>query len=512
VALPGRAALPRRVVAVAGLATVALAAVPVLLYLWIALHRLDYPYELDWMEGGSVGNVGRLLAGHSLYAAPSLKFVGWTYPPLYWLASAAVAQITGLGFLPLRIVSFVSSLVAIAMLGKLVRDETGDRTAGVVAAGLFAATYRLSGSWFDVGRVDSMFLALSLVTLVYGRHAQGVRGGLVLGLLAFLAFFTKQTALIALAPALVWLVLTRRPVGVSAILMLAALVVISTVVLDAATGGWYRYYVFSELSGQGWAAPEWLDFWRTDLFSHLWPLCVLLVVAVLVAVGLALRSRRAEGGWSAGRGAVVPPFGFQLAATVGLLAAAWFSRLHTGGYLNVLMPAYAGCALIGGLAYGQLRRHGRLATLLATAAIVVQLVVLAYPVAAQIPTRADRTAGTELLAALRKLPAPVLILRHPWYGTLAGKGSFAQGEGISDALRSQAVRGARILRASLPDALNRYHVQTVVLDGDSAPSWLVPQLQREFRLESSAITATKLYPLTDLRTAPSLVYVRRSRT
>jgi hypothetical protein len=508
-----RAALPGRVVAVASLTTVALAAVPVLLYLWIALHRLDYPYELDWMEGGSVGNVGRLLAGHSLYAAPSLKFVGWTYPPLYWLASAAVAQITGLGFLPLRIVSFVSSLVAIAMLGKLVRDETGDRTAAVVAAGLFAATYRLSGSWFDVGRVDSMFLALSLVTLVYGRHAQGVRGGLVLGLLAFLAFFTKQTALIALAPALVWLALTRRPVGVSAILMLAALVVISTVVLDGFTGDWYRYYVFSELSGQGWAAPEWLDFWRTDLFSHLWPLCVLLVVAVSVVSGLALRSRQAGSGRAAEQAAVVgAPFGFQLAAIVGLLAAAWFSRLHTGGYLNVLMPAYAGCALIGGLAYGQLRRHGMFAALLATAAIVVQLVVLAYPVTAQIPTRADRIAGTELLAALRKLPGPVLVLRHPWYGTLAGKDSFAQGEGISDALRSQAVRGARILRASLPDALNRYHVQTVVLDGDSAPSWLVPQLRREFRLESGEITATKLYPLTDLRTAPSLVYVRRSRT
>jgi hypothetical protein len=168
--------------------------------------------------------------------------------------------------------------------------------------------------------------------------------------------------------------------------------------------------------------------------------------------------------------------------------------------------------LIGGLAYGQLRRHGIFAALLATAAIVVQLVVLAYPVAAQIPTRADRAAGGELLTALRKLPGPVLILRHPWYGTLAGKGSFAQGEGISDALRSQAQRGARILRASLPNALDRYDVQTVVLDGDSAPGWLVPQLQREFRLASSAITATALYPLTDLRTAPSLVYVRRSRT
>ena len=62
------------------------------------------------------------------------------------------------------------------------------------------------------------------------------------------------------------------------------------------------------------------------------------------------------------------------------------------------------------------------------------------------PTRADRVAGAELMAALRALRGPVLVIRHPWYGTLAGKGSFAQSEGMTDILRSQAPRGARALR------------------------------------------------------------------
>jgi hypothetical protein len=484
---------------------VAAAAVPVLVYLWIALHRIDYPYELDWMEGGSVQMVSRVLAGHSLYAAPSLKFVGWTYPPLYWLVSAAVAKVTGIGFLPLRLVSLVSSLVAMGTLAKIVTSETGDRAAGAVAAGLFAATYWLSGTWFDVGRLDSMFLALTLLTLAYVRRAHGVRGGLVLGILAFLAFFTKQSALIALAPALMWLALTRRSAGIAALLTLAVLVLGSTVLLDALTGGWYRYYVVSELAGQGWAPTEWVGFWRLDLFSHLWPLCVLLVLALALAIRPAVMKGTYRTGLMSG------PAGYLAASTGGLLLAAWFSRVHTGGYANVLLPAYAACALIGGLAYARVVRElGMVGALLATVAIIVQLLVLSYPVDAQIPTRTDRRAGTELLAALRTLPGPILILRHPWYGTLAGKGSFAQDDGIHEILRSQAPRGARALRSSLPHALDQYHVQTVVLDGSADPSWLAPQLKREFRLEPGTITRAKLEPLTDLRSAPTLVYVRRA--
>jgi hypothetical protein len=50
----------------------------------------------------------------------------------------------------------------------------------------------------------------------------------------------------------------------------------------------------------------------------------------------------------------------------------------------------------------------------------------------------------------------------------------------------------------------------VVVDGRADPSWLAPQLKREFRLEPGTITGAKLEPLTDLRSAPTLVYVRRA--
>ena len=493
---PSASRVPHRVIA---LATCLAAAVPIGAYLWVALHRVGYPFELDWMEGGSVELAGRVLAGHSLYAAPSVTFVGWTYPPLYYWLAAAVAKLTGLGFLPLRLVSLTASLAAMAALAWMVARETGSRVAALVAAGLLAATFRISGAWFDVGRVDSLFLALTLVTLAWGRWASGVGGGIALGVLAFLAVFTKQTALLALAPALVFLVATRRRVGIPAVLTLLVLLLASTAVLQSTSGGWYGYYVFSELVHQQVAQPLWIGFWRDDILRQQWPL-----VIVLSAGGLTLAWRARK------RPALASPPVYYVLAAAGLIGSAWVSRLHTGGYANVLMPAYAALALLTGLTYGGVAkgRIGVIARPLLAIALLVQLVLLNYSVGAQVPSAGDRAAGAQLIARLRALPGPVIVLRHPWYATLAGKGTFAQEEAIGDVLRSASRRGARPLRASLAGALNADDVQAVVLDGTFDAHFFGSELARYFRLQPEPITASRLYPLTDVRTSPTLLYLR----
>jgi Dolichyl-phosphate-mannose-protein mannosyltransferase len=474
-------------------------AAPIAAYLWVALHRVGYPYELDWMEGGSVELAARVVAGHSLYATPSLGFVGWTYPPLYYLISAGVAKLIGVGFLPLRLVSLTASLVSMATLAWIVIRETGSRIAGLVAAGLFAATFRISGAWFDTGRVDSLFLALTLLTVAWGRWARGVHGGIALGTLAFLAFFTKQTGLLALLPVLVLLALTRRRVGIPALLTLIALVLASTAVLDAATHGWYGYYVFSELAHQPWARQVWLGFWRDDILHRQSPLLILVLAEAVTLTWQARRLPALSG----------PPMYYAVAAA-GLIVSAWVSRLHTGGYENVLMPAYAAIALLAGLTSAGLidGRHGRVALPLLGVTLGVQLGLLVYPISAQIPTTADRTAGAQLIARLRTLPGPVIVIRHPWYATLTGKGTSAQAEAIGDVLRSDSSRGGRALRASLRDALDADNVQAVVLDGPWDARLLEPELTRDFRLQTKPITTSRLYPLTDVRTAPTLLYLR----
>jgi hypothetical protein len=125
-----------------------------------------------------------------------------------------------------------------------------------------------------------------------------------------------------------------------------------------------------------------------------------------------------------------------------------------------------------------------------------------------LPAKIQRTAGAELIARLRSLPGPVLILNHPWYGTVAGQGSFAQADAITEVLRSQAAHGAANLNRALRGSLDRYGINAVVLD-KSPPSWLAPQLAREFVLQPSPFTPLLLRPPGDLRGAPIYLYLRR---
>lgn len=479
------------------------AAVAIAAYGWVSLHRLGYPYELQWMEGGSVELVGRVLAGHSLYTSPTLAFASWPYPPLFSWASAAVAKLVGLGFLPLRLVSLGSSVAALGLLAAMVLRESGDRVAAFAAAGLYAATFRLAGAWFDIGRVDSMFMALTLATLLIARRAHSAPAGLAVGTVAFASFATKQTALVALAPVLVVLLAARPRAGSSALAVLVALLGVSTLAGNALTHGWYGFFVFSDLAHQPVVPSQWAGFWTHDVIG-----AVPLALAVIAGGAMFLR------GPLRGRLAVRDGVLFYAAAAGGLLAASWSSRLHSGGFDNVLMPAYAAIALLAGLVLALVRgSDGRPAALLATVlslALVVQIALLHYPLGAQLPTTTDTRAGDRLIAKLRSLPGGVLVPDHPYYATLAGKGTSAQQAGLGDLLRSGGGRGRRALRASLPGSLRAMGIDAVVLDNRLDEGPLAPELRRDFVLSPKPLVSGQaLWPLTDLRQRPVRLFLRR---
>ena len=87
------------------------------MFVGVALARLGHPYELEWIEGGMRDVVRRALAGQPLYGAPTIEYVPFLYPPLYFHAAALVARITGEGFVALRAVSLAATLGSLAQTG-----------------------------------------------------------------------------------------------------------------------------------------------------------------------------------------------------------------------------------------------------------------------------------------------------------------------------------------------------------------------------------------------------------
>ncbi|HUC04767.1 MAG TPA: glycosyltransferase family 39 protein [Acidimicrobiales bacterium] len=490
---------------------VVIALVPTLVYLFVALRRIGYPYELEWLEGGAVEIAGRVAHGQSIYVAPSLHYVPYPYTPLYFWVSGGLARIMGVGFLPLRLVSLASSLGACALLTRIVWRETGDVVAGIVASGLFTATFAVSGAWLDIGRVDSLALFLLLLTLYRARHAHGVRDGIVVGVLAFLAFFTKQSNLVAMVPVVAMLVVFRRRVGVPALATVAVLVVGSTYLLDASTHGWYGYYVFEELFHQGEVHSVWKTFFTKDLWHAPW------------AIGLGLAALSL---FVLRRGSASTDWLYWGSAVIGLLLSSLVSRLHSGGGQDVLIPAFAATALVGAFGYDALLRvavgvraggdgHRWLAAVPAATGVALAVVVgvqigaLHYSPSRYIPTASDRRAGDRFIASVRRIPGPVIVADHPYYDTLAGKASWAQGEAVHDIMRAGPSRARTDLTASIETLLRSARPVTVLADGPT--SAFGPLSVPYFRLTPTKVfDCTRcFFPVTDIKLRPGFLFVRR---
>jgi Dolichyl-phosphate-mannose-protein mannosyltransferase len=392
-------------------------------YVILAVARLGYPFTLELLESNSLVEVHRVLAGQPLYPPPSASYVPDGYPPLYFGVCAVMASFLGQSYLPLRLVSLVSSLACFAITARLVRRETGSRAAGAAAAGLVAATYFACGTWFDVARVDSLFLALSVAGLYAARWMRRPRGAVMAGLLLAAAFLTKQTGLAEGVAVLAALACgPRRRLATTAALAYAIIAGGSTLALGVASHGWYVYYVFEQMSEHALSAAAAGQFWT----SYLLPTLGIGIAAI--AVG----ARR------------VPLV--LLAGCAALVAESYVALVHTGGGVNDMLPAYLVVALLAGLALvgrrdlpagGSTSRGaasslawiarprpgaGRCASWMPGLLVVTQLAVLAagFRPAHALPAEADWAAGARLTAGLRALGGTIAIPADPALALRAG--------------------------------------------------------------------------------------------
>ena len=93
------------------------------IYIIVVFMRMTYPFELEWMEGGAVEHVRRILFGLKLYVTPSIEFTPFIYNPLYFYIAALASKIVGVSFFSLRLVSFISSLGCFIVIYLLVRKR-----------------------------------------------------------------------------------------------------------------------------------------------------------------------------------------------------------------------------------------------------------------------------------------------------------------------------------------------------------------------------------------------------
>ena len=300
-----------------------------LAYLRLGLARVAYPYALDLVEEGMVMQAWRVAQGLPVFVPPNAEFVPQVYMPLFTWLGGLLMRLTGFGFWPLRLISFLSvvgTAVLIFIIGwrESCDQSIAGKTAAFVGSGLFLGGYRLVGGWYDLARVDALFAFLSLAGLalvVYGRRGGTQRGTeetqsfteikIMLGaVLLGLAFLTKQNGLLLAAVAGFYFFTTESAEGAqkglaknkksasSAFIRVlkyfvapfAVVAAVPVLVLQWGSGGWFSHYVVTI----AYASP--LDLGRLRNII-VWELGAGMAVLVGLAVFLAvLQVRRLETG------------------------------------------------------------------------------------------------------------------------------------------------------------------------------------------------------------------------
>ncbi len=474
-------------------------------FLWVALSRLRYPAEVEWMEGGMLAHAARLAEGEAIYAPPSLDFVPFFYTPGYPALVYALSELTGgISFTLGRGVSLGATLGLMWLIYSALRRQAPLPYA-LLGVGLYAGFFRTAGAFYDMARPDSLAALLTGGVIYLGYFGKGHRAAAAAAALMCAAFLTKQTASVFYpAVGLYWLTRAPRP-ALTFWGLTAALSVGSVYALNEATHGAFWGYIFEGHQGHLFYWKNILvRYWRDTLYlapfaliapllwwSHAsplrWPPRLLLGLWLYAYLQRATTLNYAphmyyqelwyEDLW--GRWALlVPP------ALIALLAAAhrwraprptlnmsgywlWVFTAAAGAsglnhstqwaYSNCFMPLALGVSLSAPLMLRDLWGGSRAPQLL-LCALWVQWGAWLYSPTAQVPSEVDLRALSALRARLAEVQGPLFTPASPLINHLEGRGAVHTHQmGIQDVayrggVSSGPARLALAARLPRPDA------------------------------------------------------------
>lgn len=471
--------------------------------------RIGFALELEWMEGGSLHQALRLQQGLAIYPEPSAEFVPFLYTPLYTVVLAGLGWVAPLDFFLARAVSVLACVAIGVGLWRLVGQEGKPRAHQAVAVGLWCSGYVFTYRWYDVGRADSLFLALLLWGLVLLRGARGKpRRALLAGLLVALAFWTKQTAAVfVLASGLAGLLVAPREV-----LWFAAVIGVvdggGVLLGQRVTGGQLWQYIYELHQSHAFNAVR---FTRKTwgMFVHAAPFLAGLL-AWRGASGIYGLVRR-----TGAKGQVGIAYWGVLTAAALLVSALGYSTQWAeanafmpgvclgAAFVAVVLPVGRGEAAALGLVLAQLV----FALVLEPRYQAIQdrgLAGFKDSYAWQDPSRTlpdagQRARAVELREELRGAGS-VLTLQRPWWSVLAGGTGHVGSMGINDVPKT-VQRG---IERELAGRVEAGVYAAVYLDGEP-PAWLRPGLRRRYTLARTRQGEERVLPMTGYMSAAGMV-------
>jgi hypothetical protein len=449
------------------------------LFYFIAFRRLRYPLQLEWIKGAVLDMVRRAAHHQAVYAFPSKSYIPLIYTPVYAYVGAMLGHFTGINLMTLRLLSILATSGCGVIIFRYVQRVSRDSFAAWLAMGLFFALYAQTDGWFDLGRVDMLYLFFLLLGVDAAQ-----RGLSIWAAVAFaVAFQTKQSgALIAVFVLAHDLHRPRKLIeGLGTFAVLAGL---SSWWLNHQSQGWYKYYTVYLPAHHRWIIPKVVTFALHDLVH---PLAVAIGMVIL-ALALVLCGRVKD----------VRQRNFVACTTAGIILSALSSRLHLGGSTNVTLPLYAWlCMLFGvsvALVLAQAKEFsGPISPALQLVVIAIcglQFLQLFYHPDVFVPTPLQMAYAKDVQRRTSEMRGAVFSFHNVVDSGAAGDEALTNSMAIWDVLRADHGPAAQALRAELIRWFQQKEYAELISEGapTDLDTWEVESLQ------DITSAAAKAYP------------------
>jgi hypothetical protein len=182
------------------------------------------------------------------------------------------------------------------------------------------------------------------------------------------------------------------------------------------SNGWYYHWLVEIPAGHQLIYTKIISFWTSDILQ---PLALGFLVGVFYLLRKYFDNKK--------------KFILYLTFSIGLILCAWSSRIHLGGYDNVLMPAFWGIAILFGLGLNEFlnifskndTKQNNYIKLFVFMAVIAQFFVLFYNPLSQMPKEQDWAYGNKLINELKQTEGEVYIPDHQYIARYAGKKSYS---------------------------------------------------------------------------------------
>ena len=418
-------------------------------FIYEIFGRFAYPYPLEWLEPATSDIVSRILSGLPVYCEPTYSYVPSMKASLYYYVVAAVALLLGDSLHAGRLVSILASFGVGFVIWTFIRREGGTRTWSLFGVALFLGAYHLSLDWYDIARLDSLFLLLTMAGAFALRFA---RRPAIAGLAFSAAFFTKQAVLFVIIPMLL-LYAFAEPKRVKIAASTAAVLIATGIAgMHLATDGWSTYFLFEVPRHAAFRLDEIARLFAGDILAPLF-------LALLSTIGLIAKNWKSEPARALFYGGLL----------CGTLLVGLVGRANVAGSPNVFMPAYAVLAVAMPLglqiiltAWSEGKGLKFAVGVAVHLAAVAQLAILSYDPRHAIPSPHDKEVSEQMLTRLRGIDKRMLIMDDRYFARLLGNQSIGLDYSLTDVILDRSSPVTAKLQQSIIDALRTRQFAGVV--------------------------------------------------